>query len=157
MNRLLALLLVAWLAPVAAHATCDADSWCTLPDGTSESGAQTTSNLGTKPLYYDFSATTDPPVLRLDGNGVVVVNFNSDESGSGSGAEIQLYDCSEKSYSANHCALVRIVDVDGVVQTRMDGTQGRRTWVVHIAGFLAVHVTQNTGSDDARVTARLLR
>jgi len=139
MRILIALLSLLWAVP----------AWADWSRGSVDIGSLTSS--------YEFSDTTDPSVLGVGRCSSVTVNFNPDEDGTNTGATAQLYDCQETTLSTtNHCHLIRVVDVDGVVQSTMDGSSGRRTWNVVVGGRggLGVDVTANPGSDDARIDAR---
>lgn len=164
--RLRHLLLAALLAGFAgvAWAQVDTDGWGVSPDAS----ASDDKCVGMEPnmatfrpgwrstCYYDFANTQDSETLDVRKCESVNVWLDPDEDGTSTGAEVQVYNCSEASFSANHCVKVLSdTDGDGVVNdVTLDGSTAMRVGLSHFqASYLAIDVTANAGSDDARVTA----
>jgi hypothetical protein len=132
-----------------------AQDWYSGPDST---GRIVTSVGPGDRAYYDFAADTNPYLLDGTQSEYIVVSFNPDEDGTSTGDTLTLYDCDDKQdattqYAAANCFPIRWVDVDGIVQTTLDGSAGRRkTGRIYLNGFLGIDVVWAT--NDARVLVR---
>jgi hypothetical protein len=81
--------------------------------------------------------------------------FDPDEDGVSTGALVQPYRCSERTFSTNHCTpIYNDTDGDGIPNALpLDGTTTLRIGRERVfASYLAFDVTANPSSDDARIT-----
>jgi len=144
-----------WASP--SWASCAADTWCSAPDR-SASGRELTNLTPERSVaFYDFSGTTDPPVIEINpGCEHPVIWLDPDEDGANTGAEIQLYRCNDKgTFSTTICPAKVLADTDGdgiINDVTIDGSTLMRIGQdgARVA-WLGIDITANAGSDDARI------
>ncbi len=140
-----------------------AQNWHVNPDGASAAPVRTTSDVtkNAPVAYFDFEDTTDSVVLRVADCDSISVNFNSDEDGTNTGAEVYIRQCEEGgTVSANHCSLVAVdINGDGQItaadEQTLTGAVGRRGFRGLKLGVPYIYVDINANpatADDARVT-----
>lgn len=156
MRIVLSLIIAAMLFAGVAWAV-QTGGWTTQPDGSVECFVLSpgTNPRGGRVCYYDFNNTQDSVTLNVSACESVNIHFDPDEDGTNTGAEVQMYRCSEGSFSTNHChKILGDTDGDGVNNdVTLDGDTNMRVGFQQVqAAYIAVDVTANGSSDDARVT-----
>ena len=113
------------------------------------------------PICYNFTDTTDSPLVDVRKCREIAYRLNADEDGTATGAEVYLRECEESTASVNHCSIAAVdINGDGVLnssdEVTLTGAVGRRgvRKFQPSTQYVYVDVSVNAGSDDARVTLK---
>ena len=150
----------------ASIASAQDTGWTRMAGDTrcsSTNGAGCDNNLTSGVRFYDFTGTTDPPILSIgDAVDVVSIRLNPDTTGGGAtGCEVQAYRCDAGgTFSTTTCPSKILWDVSQPADTvlddvTIDGTSSPdlRAGADFVAvRYLGFDVTANGSGDSCRIT-----